>query len=183
MARNKEVKAAVVERVNRTIKSKLYRIMTMRGTKTYIDCLPAVVKTYNNTRHRSIGMAPAQVTLANTATVFRNLYGVDSYSDLYSQRENTLRKGDTVLVGVPTTAFTRGFSANWSPEVKNVAVVNRTDVPQYKLQGSRKRHYPAEVQPVNNKYRQVEKVIKRRGNEQLVKWKYEPRTRNSWINV
>ena len=46
-----EPKAAVVERVNRTLKSKLYRCFTGVNSLRYIDVLQDIVDSYNNTYH------------------------------------------------------------------------------------------------------------------------------------
>ena len=70
---NNEPKASVVERVNRTLKSKLYRYFTAVSLR-YIDVLQDLVDSYNNTYHRSIGRAPATVSLLNVGTVRRKLY-------------------------------------------------------------------------------------------------------------
>ena len=70
-----EPKASVVERVNRTLKSKLYRYFTAINSLRYIDVLQDLVDSYNNTFHRSIGHAPATVSLLNVGTVRRKLYG------------------------------------------------------------------------------------------------------------
>ena len=59
---NNEPKASVVERVNRTLKSKLYRYFTAVNSLRYIDVLQDLVDSYNNTYHRSIGRAPATVS-------------------------------------------------------------------------------------------------------------------------
>ena len=51
--------ASVVERVNRTLKSKLYCYFTPVNSLRYIDVLQDLVDSYDNTYHRSIGLAPA----------------------------------------------------------------------------------------------------------------------------
>ena len=70
-----EPKADVVERVNRTLKSKLYRYFTGVNSLHYIDVLQDIVDSYNNTYHRSIGWVPATVSLLNVGQVRRKLYG------------------------------------------------------------------------------------------------------------
>ena len=70
-----EPKAAVVERVNRTLKSKLYRYFMVANSLCYIDILQDIVDSYNSTYHRSIGRAPAMVSLLNVGQVRRKLYG------------------------------------------------------------------------------------------------------------
>ena len=72
---NNEPKASVVERVNRTLKSKLYRYFTADNSLCFTDVLQDLVDSYNSTYHRSIGRAPATVSLHNVGTVRRKLYG------------------------------------------------------------------------------------------------------------
>ena len=50
-----DAKASIVERFNRTLKSKLYRYFTLK----YVDILPTLVNQYNRTYHRSIKTTPA----------------------------------------------------------------------------------------------------------------------------
>ena len=64
---NSGLKASVVERFNRTFKNKMYKYFTYKNTLSYIDVLPQLIKSYNNTYHRSIKMKPSQVTKANEA--------------------------------------------------------------------------------------------------------------------
>ena len=49
----------VVERVNRTLKSKLYCYFTAVSSLCYIDALQDLVDSYYNTYHRSIERVPA----------------------------------------------------------------------------------------------------------------------------
>ena len=72
---NNEPKASVVERVNRTLKSKLYRYFTAVNSLYYIDVLQDLVDSYNNTYDRNIGRALATISLLNVGNVRRKLYG------------------------------------------------------------------------------------------------------------
>ena len=74
---NSVLKAIVVERFNRTFENKMYKYSTSKNTLTYVDELPKLVKSFNNTYHRSIKMKPSQVTKANEAKVWETLYGND----------------------------------------------------------------------------------------------------------
>ena len=58
---NSDEKAAVVERFNRTLKSRIWTYFTGHQTGHYLDILPKIVDVYNNTYHRTIGRAPNQV--------------------------------------------------------------------------------------------------------------------------
>jgi hypothetical protein len=68
---NDETKASIVERFNRTLKTKMWKYFTHRETLTYVDVLPDMVASYNHTVHRTIGIPPAEVTWANQTTVSR----------------------------------------------------------------------------------------------------------------
>jgi len=46
---NEDIKAAVVERFNRTLKTEMYRYFTARNTRRYIDVLPDLLHSYNHT--------------------------------------------------------------------------------------------------------------------------------------
>ena len=68
-------KANYAERFIRTLRAKLLRYLTHQYSYRYIDALPELIQSYNNTYHRSIGMTPNEVT-EKTAIALRNrLYG------------------------------------------------------------------------------------------------------------
>ena len=65
-------KCSVVERWNRTIKTKLWKYFTANGTRKYIDILDALIAKYNNTFNRAIGMTPIEARKpSNHSVVFR----------------------------------------------------------------------------------------------------------------
>ena len=71
---NEDIKEAVVERFNRTLKTKMYRYVTAKNTRRYVDVLPDLLHSYNHTYHRSIGMAPVEVDDTNKHLVRARLY-------------------------------------------------------------------------------------------------------------
>ena len=48
-----------------------------KNTLTYINVLPQLVSSYNNTYYRSIKMKPSQMSKVNEAQVWDTLYGED----------------------------------------------------------------------------------------------------------
>ena len=74
---NAETKASIVERFNGTLKTRMWRYFTKHQTWRYIDVLQDLLQSYNNTPHRSIGMAPSQVSALNQEKVWQRLYGHD----------------------------------------------------------------------------------------------------------
>ena len=71
---NDDIKAACVERFNRTIQSKLYRWFTKSRSVQWIVVLPKIIFAYNRTTHRSINEAPANVSHENEEDVWQKLY-------------------------------------------------------------------------------------------------------------
>ena len=81
---NTKNKASVVERFNRTLKEKMYRYFTYKKeiknkstnlfNKRYLDVLPQLLHSYNNSYHRSIKTTPAKVNKKNEQQIFENLY-------------------------------------------------------------------------------------------------------------
>ena len=71
---NNDIKAAVVERFNRTLKEKMWRYFTYKSTHRYIDVLNNLDHSYNNTFHRSIKMTPSEVTVHNESEIGRRLF-------------------------------------------------------------------------------------------------------------
>jgi hypothetical protein len=72
---NEETKASIVERFNRTLKTKMWKYFTHRETLTYVEVLSEMVASYNHIVHRTIGIPPEEVTWANQTTVSKSLYG------------------------------------------------------------------------------------------------------------
>ena len=56
-----EEKSVVVERLIRTLKTKIYKYITSISKNVCIDKLNDIVKEYNNTYHRTIKMKPVDV--------------------------------------------------------------------------------------------------------------------------
>ena len=53
VARNPDIEAVVVERLNRTLRERIWRYFSHRNTKRYIDVLQKLVYVYNQTLHSS----------------------------------------------------------------------------------------------------------------------------------
>ena len=71
---NDDIKAAIVERFNRTLKTRMYRFFTYSKSYRYVDVLLDLVHSYNHTYHCSIGMSPTSVNLKNERLVRQKLF-------------------------------------------------------------------------------------------------------------
>ena len=65
----------IMERFNRTFKTKMWKYFTANNTLRYLDVLPELVSSHNSTYHRRIKMTPNQVSLLSVGSVRRSLFG------------------------------------------------------------------------------------------------------------
>jgi co-chaperonin GroES (HSP10) len=190
-------KAAIAERVIRTLKDKIHRYMNEAHTFKYIDVLQDLVESYNNTYHKGIKMTPAEVTTDTEGEVLQNLYG-KAWKEDKKRKKPKFKEGDFVRISRVKGVFEKGYTGQFTEEIFIVDKVKLSAVPQimYKLkdwnavpiQGS---FYDKELQLVAKgleDFWKVEKVLPdkriRRGKVQrLVKWVGFPSSLNSWVNV
>lgn len=190
--KNPDTKAAIAERVIRTLKGRIYRYLTKHNTKTYLDVLKDIVIGYNTAKHRSIGTSPANVTKDNEKEIRQRLYPgkiVDKRRPKFP-----FHVGDSVRLAKEKTAFQKGYLPLWTEEVFTVAEILPRDPPVAKvkdLQGQpvEGTFYKEELQKItlpNDAVFRVEEVLDTRTDSSgaksyLVKWLGYPSTMNSWV--
>jgi len=188
-----DLKAAMVERFNRTLKSKMWRYFTEQGNKKYIDILDDLVSSYNNSVHRTIGMSPASVKREHVEKLWYKMFGKIASSGAI-QNNQLIKNEDTVRIPAYKTPWDKGYEPNWTREefkIKN-SISNKKKV--YKLEDLSKEsiagcYYPEEIQAIDNSTNpsyELEKKLKERTlsngkREYFVKWKGWPDKFNSWI--
>jgi hypothetical protein len=123
---NEETKASIVERLNRTLKTKMWKYFTHRETLTYVDVLSEMVAFYSHTVHRAIGIPPAENTWANQATVSKRLYGRKGPCKLCKPSP-----GDRVRLSKAKRTFKKGYLPNWTKELLTVVKCDETRAPIY----------------------------------------------------
>ena len=184
---NDDIKAACVERYNRTLKTRMFRYLTHHRTNRWIDILDDLVTSYNGTFHRSIGMAPDDVTFENVDAITKRLYPVKP------EPKWKYRVGDTVRISKYKNVFQKGYLRNWTDEIFTVADCYPTHPVTYGLkdlagEDIKGKFYEQELQKVNktDSVYEVEKVIKTRKRngklEHYVKWMGYPEKFNSWTS-
>ena len=109
---------SVVERFNRTIKSRIAKYQFKKNTMRYIDALPSLVNGYNKTFHRSILMKPEDVNELNDHTAYENLYSKRKISSVIPYQFNV---GDAVRISGKKHPFRRIFFQRWSIEIFTIA--------------------------------------------------------------
>ena len=185
-------KCALVERWNRTLKSKIWKYFTSRNTYKWLDVLPDIVDAYNQSKHRVIKMKPIDVTKENAQLVWERLYGND---DRHKNTLKDVKRGDVVRISKVKGQFEKGYLPNWSREEFFVENVNSKFLPNmvtlkdHKGEEIEGKFYKEEIQrirrdPDDDVY-EVETILqqKRKDGEEwyLVKWLGYDNDFNSWI--
>ena len=188
---NVETKASIVERFNRTLKTRMWRYFTENSTNHFEDVLPSLVHAYNHSVHRSIGRTPVEVTPDNEEEVWQTLYGQKPRKE---QKREPPQAGDWVRLGKSRRTFKKGYLPNWTEELFSVVRKVEGDPPTYVLQDYlgtliKGGFYSEEIQKVDKVdcMYLVESVLgerpgKRGGTEVFVKWTGYSDDFNKWID-
>lgn len=198
VAGNPDIKASIVERLNRTIKERMWRYFTHKNTHRYIDVLQQFVHAYNHARHSTIKMQPAAVTLYNANIAHKNMIAA-AEARRRNKRLNThkYKRGDYVRISRTKGTFEKGYEKNWSEEIFRVSrVLNRQGLHVYEIRDLEDEiidglFYPEELTSVHEKRMveqqefKIESVLKTKGRgskkQLFVSWVGYPEKFNSWI--
>ena len=127
-----EEKSSIVERWNKTMKNKMWKMFSANNNTVYWDKLDKLVNDYNNTYHSSIKMTPTEASKKeNEKTVFTNLYG----DLIYLKPKNPkFSIGDKVRISkYKRRVFDKGYTPNWTEEVFTVDKILLTKPVTYKI--------------------------------------------------
>ena len=184
-------KASIVERFNKTLKTRMWKYFEEEGTYKWFDVLDDLVKGYNNSFHSSISMKPIEARdPENSEIVWFNLYGPFVMSEFGVPK---FKVGDHVRIVKYKYTFSRGYGANFTEELFKIKQIIYTKPIVYKLEDLKGEEiegyfYEEELSFVPNpdeiEYK-IEKILKRKtvkGRKYVyVKWKgYDDRF-NEWI--
>lgn len=132
VSNNQEIKASLVERLQRTIKSKLFRYFTHSNSYKYIDILQEIVHSYNHSVHSSLGIRPVDVTSENQEALWQQQYNSDTPDS--SETVFKFRVKDKVRISKYSTVFTKSYLPLWSQEVFTISKRHNTIPPVYSIQ-------------------------------------------------
>lgn len=174
-------KSTIVERFNRTIRNWIEQEFQLVSSFKWIDFIDRILNRYNHRVHRSTGFAPLAINKRNAKKVLKRLSkkGV-------GRRRKKFRVGDIVRISKFKNLFEKGYTKNWSTELYTVEEVKKTRPVTYKIRDSsgetiKGGFYEEELQ--KTKYPEtylVEKIVRRKGNEVLVKWFGFDNKHNTW---
>ena len=133
-----KIKAGAVERANRTIKGIIWKIFTETKRKRWINFLEDIQDNYNNTYHRTIKMAPNQVSMKNRRRVFKNMF-----PDINDTVDCRLHRGDRVRIALNKEIFDKSYKVNWSKDIFIIEkAFQRSGVCWYRLKDQNGNIYP-----------------------------------------
>lgn len=184
-----DVKASLAERCIKTLKSKLSRYMTHNNTFKWLSALEKATQSYNSSVHRSIGIAPKDVTSGNAPEVWNKQYGFNPPSSY------TLEVGDAVRLSHVKHVFKREYSEHWTREVyfvtdrmmkQNIACYKVKDIQNEPVTGIFYEHELQKTEYQEDAVYKIENIVARRirkgQREALVKWLGWDKKHNTWIS-
>ena len=188
LASESEQKAALMERFNCTIKTRIWTYLSDCGTVRWVDVIQDLVNSYNHSRHRSIGMAPADVHRKDENRLWVRLFG-DGDTHLKPQ----IPQGAMVRASSHKTIFDKGYMPNLTKEHTTVSQavppIRVTKRRVYKLvdyddEPVKASWYPEELQKISDNQYRIDKVLQRRTlpdatKELFVRWEGWPDKYNS----
>ena len=193
---NNPPKSNFVERVQRTLKERLYRMMRHKRTYRYINHLQQVVASYNKIPHRGLsGKAPNDVNKNNEADVWAQMY-LKKSDKVITKPTFQFNKADLVHISFNKKPFQRAYQEQYTTVVFKVAGrILKEGIPMYKLRDLKDERihglfYNAELQRVNkdeNSLWFIQRILKKRKRKKklqyFVEWQGFPKAFNSWIDA
>lgn len=189
--KNPDIKGSMVERYNRTQRTKMFKYFNKENTYSYLPILNLLVKNYNDSVHSTTGMAPSQVTPRDVKKIWLRM---QKQHGKIRQGKVKFRLGQKVRMVKEKGHFAKGFETNFTNEVfQIVKVIDRHPQPVYELSDMQNQPIDGQfynfeltaVQLPSDTEFEIEKIVasrKRRGVvEKLVKWKGYEDLHNSWI--
>ena len=172
--RHPPFKAAVCERFNRTLKTRLEKYFTHNGTSKWIDVLDKAVKAYNNSFHRTIKMSPAKASLPeNKQTILE----IQKKRMVNKKVVTKLQIGDYVRITRYKGTFEKGYSTSWTEEIFKIHKIDKRDYPiMYEIESLdgeviKGKFYIQELQKVEKPEKfAIQKIIKKKNGKYLVRF-------------
>lgn len=189
-------KANYAERVQRTLRNMIFRMIRNQRTYRYIDHLQDLVTNYNNTPHRSLnGLSPNEITKDNEADVWAYLY-LKPVKLRKTIQKFKFKIGDLVRLSYIKHPFQRTYQQQYTSEVFKIkSRLFKQGIPLYKITDLNNEPilgyvYENEMFRINKTEESdwlIDKILKKRkvkGKVQyFVQWEGFPKSFNSWVDA
>lgn len=123
-----EEKSAIIERFNRTLNERMKIQFEVRQSFKWFDILQPIIREYNNSEHRTIGMKPVEVTESDE----RDLLVLYGKNEKKSTRPR-LKVGDRVRITVKKDVFSNKYRRNWTREIFIIFQILNTAPVTYRI--------------------------------------------------
>ena len=182
---NYDIKAGVAERKIRQIRSKIMRYITSSEQLNYVDKLDDIVQSINDTKNRTTGLAPSEITEWHTPYLFNILH-----------RENTkfpqkskYSLNQLVKITRPYKTFEKeSNNYKFASEIFSISKIQKNPPYTYILEDLDKNpilgsFYDKELQPVTiSTKKHPFKIIKSEGNNIFIHFTSYPKTLDRWVH-
>lgn len=111
----------LVERFNKTMKTILFKYFKANDTYKWVDIIDKVIKNYNGTHHRIIGIEPNKVNEYNKHKVYTNI--IKTMVDTKITNTKKLKVGDKVRIWKSKKLFEKAYRTEWSDEIYEIVEV------------------------------------------------------------
>ena len=184
---NDDIKASLVERFNRTLKSKMFKFFSANNTKNYVNNLSDMIHSYNNSIHRTIKMTPTQASKIKDPDKIAQLYNqIYKKVDKLKFTKKKFHVGDLVRITKYKNIFEKGYLPNYTTEVFKIRKVYEGKPFLYSIEDStgqliKGRWYAEEMKIFNGKI--FKNLIKKKKFNNRIKYLvnydwHEP----EWVN-
>jgi transposase InsO family protein len=111
---NPDIKRALIESFNLTLKTKMYKYFIKNNTYRYLDVINSLLASYNNSVHSSITIAPGKVYPFNIYCVWREL---NSRQAKIPHGRVKFKVSDLVRITKQKVAFATGYEQRFATEI------------------------------------------------------------------
>lgn len=177
-------KAAMAERLVKTVKHKLYRRFHMIGNYEWISALKDVETECNSTVHKTIKMRPIDVRKKHEPEILKRL---EASEPAEKKSKPKFKVGQYVRISKHKNIFAKGYTPNWSTEIFRIVKIQNTtpvvfllnDLKNEPILGS---FYEQELK--RTKFKDIyliDKIIKKEKNRMYVHFLGFPDSEKAWV--
>ena len=115
------------------MKEKLWRYFTYTNNRRYVDVMPALVESYNNTIH-SFNLPPIHSTFSEFSQLLKSRGGL-AHALCRSRVKKIEIENRRPSQTVHSNSILQGYLPGWTDKLFQVAQVFRDNPPYYKIEG------------------------------------------------
>ena len=117
---NHDIKGAIIERFNRTLKTRMYKYFTKNNTYRYLDVMIKLLTSYNSFAHSTTGMSSSKVNPSNIYSVWQKM---NSLRAKIPEGRAIFKVRDLVRITKEKVKFAKGNEQTFSTEIFRVVKV------------------------------------------------------------